>query len=791
MSEPKRIRLPITGMTCANCAKTVEKSLAGVAGVQDVSVNVATDEAQVVLGEEVPLADLAKRIEQSGYGLGTVTADFAVLGMTCANCVRTVERAIAKLDGVLDVSVNLASERARVTFVPTMVSLPEIKQAVVAAGYEVLREEEEQGGTSTLEEAQAREVTRQRRRLTVAVAFSVPVLLLTMPMDLGLMIDFPGRMWLVMLLATPVMLYSAQGFFVGAYKALRNRSPNMDVLIATGSGVAYLYSVISQIWLHGPTHFEAAAVIVTLVLVGKYLEAAARRRASGAVRGLLAMQPQTAKVLVDGEPQERPLSAIKLGDLIVVGAGERIPVDGIVEAGTSAVDESMLTGESIPVAKEPGSTVYGGTVNGARLLRLRATGIGQDTMLGQIVRLVSQAQGSKAPVQRLADRVAGVFVPVVLSLAGLTFLGWLLATGSVDGAIVHAVAVVVVSCPCALGLATPAAITAGTGRGAQMGILIRGGDVLERAGHIDTVVLDKTGTLTEGQPQVVGSWSANGAGEGEILRYAALAESASRHPLAAAVTNAAAARGISVALPEQYEEFAGQGVLARHEGHEVLVGSWALLASRGIAGQPPAQDQHGAAEIYVAVDGQLLGALAVADALRANAPQAVAALKRLGLKVVVLSGDRAAVAEAVGQAIGADRVLAEVLPQGKVNEVKQLQDEGARVAMVGDGINDAPALAQADLGIALGSGTAVAMEAADITLLSSDLMAVPRSISLARQTLRTIYQNLFWAFFYNVILIPAAIFGLLQPVWASAAMAMSSLFVVGNALRLQRWRPPQ
>ncbi len=786
MSDKKLVRLPITGMTCANCATTIERTLGKMDGVSDVSVNLATDEAEVLLDRDLPLGEIAQAVDDSGYHLATATADFAVLGMTCANCVAAVERALRRLDGVLEASVNLASERARVTFVPTIVTLPEIKQAVVDAGYGVLGEEDE-GETSTLEQAQEAETARQRRRLTVALAFSIPVALLSIPFDLGLLPDFPARMWTLLVLTTPVMLYSAAGFFTGAYKALKNRSPNMDVLIATGTGVAYIYSIVSLVWLHGPTHFEAAAVIVTLVLLGKYLEAGAKRQASGAVRGLLSMQPQTAKVLEDGELVERPVSALHLGDLVVVGAGERVPVDGVVVEGTSAVDESMLTGESLPVPKNPGETVFGGTVNQTRLLRLQATGVGQDTMLAHIVRLVAQAQGSKAPVQRLADRIAGIFVPVVMSLAALTFVGWWLHSGSLDTALIHAVAVIVVSCPCALGLATPVAITAGTGRGAQMGILIRGGEVLERAGQVNTIVLDKTGTLTEGKPQVTGVWTNDGTDDTEVLRYAALAESVSGHPLAAAVLEAAKARGVSVSAPDDYEELPGLGVVAQAAGHTLLVGSRQLMIERGVGNgaesQAPAE-----ARVFVARDGLLLGALEVSDQLRPTAFQAVSALKRLGLQVVLLSGDKREIAEDVGRTVGADRVLAEVLPQGKVSEVRRLQDEGRVVAMVGDGINDAPALAQADLGIAVGSGTAAAIEAADITLLSNDLLAVPRSVALARKTLRTIYQNLFWAFFYNVLLIPAAIFGLLEPVWAAAAMAVSSLFVVGNALRLQRWQ---
>jgi Cu+-exporting ATPase len=785
--ERRLVRLPIVGMTCANCARAVERALGAAPGVAHVSVSLATDEAQLELSGEVPLAELAARVEKAGYALGTVTADFAVFGMTCASCAHAVEQAIRRLPGVVSVEVSLATERARVQFVPTLVSLRQIKEAVVAAGYEVAWGEKEH--PLALEEAQEKEVRRQRRRLAVAVACTVPILLLNLPFELGLARDFALRPWLLWLLATPVMGYSARGFLSGAAKALRNRSPNMDVLIAVGTGTAYSYSVISLLFLHGPVHFEAAAIIATLVLLGKYLEAGARRRASGALRALLSLQPSTARVEVEGALEERPLERVQLGDVVVVGPGERIPVDGIVLEGTSAVDESMLTGESEPVPKGPGSTVYGGTVNGLRLLRVRATGVGEDSLLAQIARLVAQAQGSKASIQRLADRVSARFVPLVLFLALATFLAWLLSGHGFDAALMHAVAVVVVSCPCALGLATPAAIAAGTGRGAQLGILIRGAEALESAGRVATVILDKTGTLTEGRPQLLASFPEPPFDEGVLLRYAAAAEAASAHPLAEAVVEAARSRSLRLPRGEELQEFAGQGVVARVEGHEVLVGSAAFLRERlGLAGLPDGQLER--ANVHVGIDGRYAGALLVADRLRPNAREAVQALKELGLQVVILSGDRQEVAEEVGRAVGADRVAAGVLPQGKVAEVRRLQAEGGAVAMVGDGINDAAALAQADLGIALGSGAAAALEAADIAVLASDLLAVPRALRLARRVLRAVRQNLFWAFFYNVLLIPAAMVGLLQPAWAASAMAMSSLFVVGNALRLQRWRPP-
>jgi len=787
MAESKTIRLAITGMTCAACANTVGRSLSRLEGVQSVSVSPVTNEAELLVDRDIPASEIVAAVEASGYGAATMTADFPVLGMTCANCVRAVERAVSRLNGVVEVSVNLASERARVKFIPTMVGLDEIKQAVVGAGYTV-PESTCPEATTNVESAQEREALRHRQRLRVALALAVPTALLSVPFSLHLVPDFPAREWILFLLASPAQIYVASPFYLGTYKALRNRAPNMDVLIVVGTTIAYLYSVLSLIWLKGPTHFETAVMIVTLVTIGKYLELRARRRASGALRELLSMQPQFANVLVDDHLEKRPVSSLSLGDEILVGAGERIPVDAIVIEGSSAVDESLLTGESTPVPKQPGDTVYGGTMNGLQLLRIRAASVGQDTMLAQIIRLVAEAQGSKASVQRLADRLAAIFVPVVLTLAVGTLVGWLLAGNRLDEAIMHAVAVVVVSCPCALGLATPAAIAAGTGRGAQLGILIRGGEVLEKAGRANTIVLDKTGTLTEGHPQVTEIWAANGKSPKEVLSYAAAAESVSRHPLAEAVIEAARERHVTIAAPDNYEEIPGRGVRANLGDHRVTVGSWSFLEEQGA----PLILEHDVptdARLFVTVDGSLVGALVVTDALRSNARETVDILKHLGLSVVVLTGDKLEVAQQIGAAVGADRVLAEVLPQGKVNEIRRLQSEGRVVAMVGDGINDAPALAQADLGIAVGGATAVAMEAADITLLSNDLLGVPRAILLSRRTLKGIKENLFWAFFYNVILIPAAMAGLLQPAWAAAAMAASSLLVVGNALRLQRWRP--
>jgi len=728
----------------------------------------------------------------------TAHVDLAIKGMTCASCVARVERKLKRVPGVAEASVNLATECATVAYDPGAATAADLIAAVEATGYgaaPVVRESVEMAA----DDAAARRADLRRRRLTLltGAVLSALVLALAMVPDLT---DWPtmgAHNYLLVALTLPVWLGVGWTFHRGALVNLRHGAANMDTLVSLGSSVAFVYSLVATVALPGQAvYFDTAALIVTLIYVGKYLEAAAKGRATEAITALAGLQPRTAHVVRNGTERDVPVEAVVAGDILVVRPGETIPVDALVLDGGSTADEAMLTGESLPVEKGAGDPVTGGTLNGAGLLRLRATRVGRDTALAGIIRLVEQAQGSKAPVQRLADRISSVFVPVVLGLALLTFAGWLLTGHAATAAMVAAVAVLVIACPCALGLATPTAIMVGSGRGARLGILIKGGESLERIGRLTDVVLDKTGTVTTGKPTVtdvvpLGAWSAD-----ELLRLAAGVERASEHPLGQAVARAAVARGLAPgALPSGFYATAGGGVEGTVEGRAVLVGSRRLLAERGVpVGVIEATltrlEAEGKTALPVVVDGRVAGVVAVADAVKDGAEEAVRALHRLHLEPTLLTGDNRRTAEAVARQVGIapDRVLAEVRPAEKDAEVARLQGEGRRVAMVGDGVNDAPALARADVGVAMGSGTDVAMAAADITLLGGDLRALPRAFALSRAVMRVIQQNLFWAFAYNVVLIPAAAFGLLNPIWAAAAMALSSVTVVTNSLRLNRVR---
>jgi len=817
MSDPVRLNLPVTGMTCANCALTVERSLKKAEGVSDATVNFATEAASVVFDPALlKPAELVQRVQDAGYGVVTAKVELPITGMTCANCAAAVERTLnRKVDGVVEASVNFATERATVEYIPGVASVAAMIEAIEQAGYGVVQAAAEEQLEDVEAKARQAEIADQTRKFWVGVVFALPLFLLSMARDFGLLGPWAHAAWvnwLFLALATPVQFYTGWDYYVGSYHALRNRTANMDVLVAMGSSVAYLYSIAVLFFPAAGQHvyFETSAVIITLIKLGKMLEARAKGQTGEAIRKLMGLRAKTARVVRDGVEMDVPVEQVRVGDLVVVRPGERVPVDGIVVEGHSAVDESMLTGEPLPVDKSPGDEIIGATINKQGLLKFEATRIGAETALSQIIRLVQEAQGSKPPIQRLADRVAGVFVPVVIVIALATFAVWWAVGGDFTPALIRLVSVLVIACPCAMGLATPTAIMVGTGKGAENGILFKNSGALESVHRLQVVVLDKTGTLTRGEPSVtdvvVGKligWDALGADK--LLSLTASAERGSEHPLGQAIIVEAEKRGLTLADPQDFEAISGRGIRAQVEGHAVLVGKPGWLEMEGIAlGDLAADVERLQAEaktaIVAVVDGEAAGVLGVADTLKVGSIEAVAQLHALGLEAVMLTGDNRRTAEAIAEEVGIDRVVAEVLPADKAAQVKELQAEGRLIGMVGDGINDAPALAQADVGIALGTGTDVAMETADVTLMRGDLRTVPQALALSRATMRTIKQNLFWAFFYNVVLIPVAagvlyplswvpdIFRQLHPVLAAFAMAFSSITVVSNSLRLRQAR---
>jgi Cu+-exporting ATPase len=818
MATDKQITMPVVGMTCANCVAAVERNTKKVTGVSEAVVNFSTEKVTVSYDpDQASPEQIIARINRAGYDVPTATIELPITGMTCANCVVAVERTLnKKVPGILEASVNFATEKATVRYIPGTVSRGDMVAAVERAGYGVVQAASEEELVDAEKLAREREIADQTRKLWVGVLFTVPLFLLSMGRDFGLLGAWAHAPWVnyfFWLLATPVQFYTGWDYYVGGYKSLRNKSANMDVLVALGSSVAYFYSIaVTTGFLGGHVYFETSAAIITLIKVGKLLEVRAKGKTSEAIKALMGLQAKTARVERDGQEIDIPADQVTHGDIVIIRPGEKIPVDGVVIGGRSAVDESLITGESLPLDKRVGDEVIGATVNKQGLLRVEATKVGKETALAQIVRLVEEAQGSKAPIQALADKVSAIFVPVVIAIAVLTFVVWLASGAGFTEALVRLVAVLVIACPCALGLATPTAIVVGMGKGAGQGILFKNSEALERAHTLQAVVLDKTGTITKGEPEVTAinedRLAANDVKPGvtpqtlELLRLAASVERGSEHPLGAAVVKAAEGYGLALSDPLAFEAIAGHGVSASVDGHDILVGNLRLMESRniylnGLRDQADQLQADAQTAMWLAVDGRAEAVIGIADTIKAGSREAVDSLHHQGLLVVMMTGDNLMTAKAIAAEAGIERIFAEVLPGEKSANVAKLQEEGYVTAMVGDGINDAPALAQADVGIAIGTGADVAMEAASVTLISGDLRGVSKAIALSRATMRTIKQNLFWAFAYNVILIPVAAGALvflpnapvylqhLHPIGAAFAMAFSSVSVIGNSLRLR------
>ncbi|MET4563311.1 Cu+-exporting ATPase [Lysinibacillus parviboronicapiens] len=798
-SELKEANLQITGMTCAACATRIEKGLNKMEGVEQATVNLALEKSSIKYNPtKLSEGDFQKKIEALGYGVVKQKTELDITGMTCAACATRIEKGINKLEGVSFANVNLALEKATVEFNPSEIAVIDIVAKVEKLGYVAHQKADDQETTDHREKA----IKQQQHKFILSAILSLP-LLWTMVGHFSFtsFLYVPELLmnpWVQMVLATPVQFMIGKQFYVGAYKALRNGSANMDVLVVMGTSAAYFYSVYQAIVTagshHGPhLYFETSAVLITLILLGKLFEAKAKGRSSEAIKKLMGLQAKTAIIVRDGVEKEVPLEEVVIGDIILVKPGEKIPVDGEVLEGTTAVDESMLTGESLPVDKKQGELLFGSTINKNGFIKMLATKVGRDTALAQIIKVVEDAQGSKAPIQRLADRISGIFVPIVVGIAIVTFLIWIIwvQPGEVTPALEVLIAVLVIACPCALGLATPTSIMAGSGRAAEFGILFKGGEHLEQTQSIDTVVVDKTGTVTHGKPVLTDVMVAANQNEEQFLALIGAAEKQSEHPLAEAIVQGIVDRNIELGDVQFFEAIPGYGVQATVSGQGVIIGTRKLMKQYGIDIEEvlPAMEvleENGKTAMLAAINGHYAGLVAVADTVKDTSKEAVRRLQNMGITVMMMTGDNERTAKAIGAEVGVDDVIAEVLPEGKAEEVKKLQAAGKKVAMVGDGINDAPALATANIGMAIGTGTDVAMEAADITLIRGDLNSIADAIIMSRKTMRNIKQNLFWAFAYNTLGIPIAAIGLLAPWVAGAAMAFSSVSVVLNALRLQR-----
>lgn len=812
-----RVALPVRGMTCASCVSHVEKALKGVDGVGEVNVNLATEKASLDFSADtLKVGDLVKAVQETGYEVPTETTTLDIEGMTCASCVNHVEQALSKVPGVIEANVNLATERATVTYVSEAAGLADFKKAVREAGYKVAEPAEE--SSADAEEADEEEVVRKMRRarfrMRTAWIFTGPIIV-WMLAEMLFGITWPNETVFnlgMIVLALPVLAWVGRRTYQSGMTAVLHGYANMDTLIMLGTGASLLTGPAS-FFFPVANYAGVSAMIMAFHLTGRYIEESAKGRASQAIRKLLKLGAKTARVLRDGEEVEVPIDEVSVGDVMVVRPGEKIPTDGVVISGESAVDESMATGESMPVNKQEGDEVIGATVNQEGLLKVRATKVGKDTFLAQVIKLVEEAQGSKVPIQALADRVTGVFVPVVMTIAAVTLLVNLLFPGVMSSlvgvgsflpwvnpdlspatlAIVSMVAVLVIACPCALGLATPTALMVGSGMGAEHGILIRSGEAIQTLKDVAIIIFDKTGTITKGKPEVTDLVKLDDAGmsERDILRLAGSAERGSEHPLGRAVVERAEAEGLALSEPEGFQAVRGKGITAELDGRPVLVGSRRLMEEEGLDAAPYEQalrtlENEAKTAILVAADGQLVGVIAVADTLKEDSADAIGALHEMGLQTAMITGDNQRTAEAIAERVGIDHVLAEVLPDGKVAEVQKLQERFGLVAFVGDGINDAPALTQANVGIAIGTGTDIAIEASDVTLVRGELTGVVEAVNLSRATFRKIRQNLFWAFFYNVIMVPLAVIGWMHPVLAEIAMATSSVTVVTNANTLRR-----
>ncbi len=819
MSQVSRLSLPVDGMTCASCVGRVERALKAVPGVDSASVNLATERADLTFSGAADPQAAVRAIENAGYNVREETTELTIEEMTCASCVGRVEKALNQIPGVLEANVNLATERARVRHLAGVVSITDLEAAVEKAGYRPRRLSTATASTEDQDtERREHEARGLRRSLLIAAILTLPVFILEMGSHLipamhhwvlGVLGEQTSG-YLQFVLTTLVLFGPGLRFFRKGIPALLRGAPDMNSLVSVGTVAAYGYSVVTtfipEVLPQGTAnvYYEAAAVIVTLILLGRTLEARAKGRTSQAIKRLVGLQAKTARVERNGETVEIPLDQVALGDIVLVRPGEKVPVDGEVVEGTSYVDESMITGEPVPVQKGVGAAVVGGTINKTGAFSFRVTKIGANTVLAQIIRLVEEAQGSKLPIQALVDKVTMWFVPAVMAAAALTFLVWLVfgPTPALTFALINAVAVLIIACPCAMGLATPTSIMVGTGRAAELGVLFRKGEALQALRDVSVIALDKTGTLTKGRPELTDLVPAEGFEYDEVLALVAAVETRSEHPIAEAIVAAARQQNMTLAAIESFDATPGFGVSASVAGRTVAVGADRFMTQLGLdtsSFQQAAQrlGEQGKSPLYAAIDGRLAAVIAVADPIKESTPEAIKALHALGLKVAMITGDNAATAAAIAKQLGIDEVAAEVLPDGKVAALKKFRSGGARVAFVGDGINDAPALAEADVGLAIGTGTDVAIEAADVVLMSGDLRGVPNAIALSQATIRNIKQNLFWAFAYNAVLIPVAAGALyplngtlLSPIFAAAAMALSSVFVLGNALRLKGFQAP-